>query len=286
MRLMATPQTMTAGSSPSAPSSSSRFSTMRSRAAAELDDQLVALAKTWGLEGERGVANQDGMAPGGAPTSLPPGSVPTPTAASALPKARNPALSNDDVAGTTTPTQDAGTWIPLFNGKDLAGWKKDNNRAADWSVKDGVLIGTLATRPWGGLVCATTTSKNFRSRMETMESEGNTWSESFIAPQGGQHFTVFVGGTAQTRGNKNTGEIQLNPGEDVAASPSTIKPGEWFIQEVTVKDGHVVVVINGRKVNEYTVPGAPPPGFQLSLKCNPDSQIHVRRVELQNLPDN
>jgi len=35
--------------------------------------------------------------------------------------------------------KEEGGWIPLFNGKDLTGWKAEGN--AEWKVEDGLLVG-------------------------------------------------------------------------------------------------------------------------------------------------
>src|SRR5207248_4923691 len=35
---------------------------------------------------------------------------------------------------------DAG-WVPLFNGRDLTGWKRLPGQPGDWGVEDGVLVG-------------------------------------------------------------------------------------------------------------------------------------------------
>ncbi len=50
-----------------------------------------------------------------------------------------PALAAAALAACLTAAEPAaGGWIPLFNGKDLTGWKGD---AALWTVEDGVLVG-------------------------------------------------------------------------------------------------------------------------------------------------
>jgi len=46
------------------------------------------------------------------------------------------------LVNTLLPAQDKGAgWVSLFNGKDLSGWRQLNGKA-DYTVKDGVLIGT------------------------------------------------------------------------------------------------------------------------------------------------
>ncbi len=41
---------------------------------------------------------------------------------------------------TSTPAEEQAEWIPLFNGKDLAGWRAVGN--AKWMVENGSLVGT------------------------------------------------------------------------------------------------------------------------------------------------
>jgi hypothetical protein len=42
-------------------------------------------------------------------------------------------------AEETKPPADASAWVPLFNGKDLDGWKADPG--AKWTVEDGCIVG-------------------------------------------------------------------------------------------------------------------------------------------------
>jgi len=58
-------------------------------------------------------------------------------------------------------------WIPLFNGKDLAGWKKHQPKRSpfwydgSWQVKDGILVGTA-----GNLFSTGGDYDNFHLRFE------------------------------------------------------------------------------------------------------------------------
>src|SRR5262245_42197717 len=49
-----------------------------------------------------------------------------------------------------------GSWSPLFNGRDLSGWRAEGNEK--WSVQDGAILGEAATDRYGYLV----TEKTYR----------------------------------------------------------------------------------------------------------------------------
>ena len=45
-------------------------------------------------------------------------------------------------APATRAQEPAQRWTPLFNGKDLAGWKTDPKQRGDWKVANGALVGS------------------------------------------------------------------------------------------------------------------------------------------------
>src|SRR5215510_13390602 len=55
-----------------------------------------------------------------------------------------------------TETPENRAWIPLFDGKDLAGWKV--NGAEKWAVEQGTIVGESTTNKYGYL----TTEKTYR----------------------------------------------------------------------------------------------------------------------------
>src|SRR5580693_7131219 len=50
----------------------------------------------------------------------------------------------------------AGSWVSLFDGKDLTGWQK--NGTENWTVQDGAILGESTTNKYGYL----TTVKTYR----------------------------------------------------------------------------------------------------------------------------
>jgi hypothetical protein len=69
--------------------------------------------------------------------SAAPAATATPTA-SATPTA-GAATPTDSAAAADAPKPDADGFIPLFNGKDLTGWKADAEMKKHWTVEQGVL---------------------------------------------------------------------------------------------------------------------------------------------------
>ncbi|MHC4442992.1 MAG: 3-keto-disaccharide hydrolase [Planctomycetota bacterium] len=55
--------------------------------------------------------------------------------------------------------EDPGQWIPLFNGKDLTGWKKIGT--ARWTVENGTIVGVQGKENTGGDLLTEATYKDF-----------------------------------------------------------------------------------------------------------------------------
>ena len=58
--------------------------------------------------------------------------------------ARVPAtgLASAEPKTSPVPTDRLDEWKPLFNGKDLSGWKIHPDQPGDWQVKNGLLVGS------------------------------------------------------------------------------------------------------------------------------------------------
>lgn len=56
--------------------------------------------------------------------------------------------------GTTVLAGEKDKWVPLFNGKDLSGWRQINGFAT-YEVKDGMIVGTTAKGSPNSFLCTT-----------------------------------------------------------------------------------------------------------------------------------
>lgn len=155
-------------------------------------------------------------------------------------------------------------WIPLFNGKDLSGWKANADPGA-FSVKDGVLT-AHATHP-----------KN-RGHLFTVDRSGELRRfanfELVVEARGEENSNsgIFFHTDMETRDGvlhlKNGYEIQLNSTKKekrktgslydvVDLSESPVDETEWFTVRIRVEGKRIQAWINDTKTVDYTEPENP-----------------------------
>jgi hypothetical protein len=144
-----------------------------------------------------------------------------------------------------------GKWVELFNGKDFDGWKLTTDSPSSFTVEDGVIkvAGPRAHAFYDGPV-ANHDFKNFHLKVEvkTMPKANSG---------------IFIHTKYQETGWPEIGyEIQVNQSHgDWRKTGSVysfqdvkdvyVKDGEWYTEEVIVKDGKITVKVNGKTINEY-----------------------------------
>jgi Domain of Unknown Function (DUF1080) len=192
---------------------------------------------------------------------------------------------------------DTGGFTPLFNGKNMEGFKfffdpkapKDSDPAKTWIVKDAAIICT------GKPQAFFYTEKSYKNYVITYEwryPEGSAeksnsgclvhiqeplkiWPKC-IEPQGRyyDHGKLFMMGLGKD-------EYKI-PKFDEATLKSVLKPmGQWSKTEITCSgDGKIVVKVNGKLISEgETVLTSGPIGFQ-----SEGSEIHFRNMHIKQLP--
>jgi Domain of Unknown Function (DUF1080) len=187
--------------------------------------------------------------------------------------------------------EDKDEWKPLFNGKDLTGWKTHPDNPGKWHVEDGILIGT---GPASHLFSERGDYENFRYRVEAAIGDKSN---------SGQYFrTKFERGFPKgyeaqinsTHGDRiKTGSLYpaFNPKlsrEDrakIIVTDILVKPDEWFTQEVIAKGNHIVIKVNGKTTvdfvdenNTYTK------GHFALQQHDPGSTVKFRKIEVIELP--
>lgn len=199
-----------------------------------------------------------------------------------------------------TPVQaaDDDGFRPIFNGKDLTGWKTYLKDGADpaktFSVKDGVLI---CTGKPNGYFYTDKSLKNYIVRFEWMypvpkdpktrlnsgllvhiqDKEPKTWPKC-VEVQGAEanHGNTFAIGNAKDDPNpaKFTGKY------DKGAKDKAVKPaGEWNTTEAVCDGGKITVKLNGVQVDggEGNLTEGPI-GFQ-----SEGSEIHFRNIKIKDI---
>jgi len=151
--------------------------------------------------------------------------------------------------------QTADTWRPLFNGRDLTGWKHVGH--GDMVVEDGLIHGK------GGMGLLYWTKEKFSNctfrvvwRMQKENSNSGIFIRIPIEPRE-EWMPVFYGYEVQIDNHPETS------GEDDYHYTGTLysltkplshpgKPGpEWNTTEITLDGPRTLVYVNGQKVTDY-----------------------------------
>lgn len=191
------------------------------------------------------------------------------------------------------PAQGEG-WISLFNGKDLTGWKVNENPDT-FKVQDGMIV---AAGP--------------RSHLFYVGPDGNARFTNFewkadVLTKPGANSGMYFHTTFQPEGWPEKGyEVQVNNTHkdwrktgglyaivDVREPPA--KDDQWFTQHVIVQGKRIIVKVDGQVTVDYTEPDnvERDKGFKGRLLSSgtvalqghdPDSVVYYKNIELKPLP--
>lgn len=143
---------------------------------------------------------------------------------------------------------------PLFNGKNLDGWKVTTENADTFKVKDGAIV---ANGPRAHLYYAGDVNKanfkNFEIRLQIKadaNSNGGLYFHTEYQPTGwpAKGFEVQVNNTHKDP-RKGAGLYAV---KDNMVAPA--KDGEWYEMAVIVKGDQVTTKVNGKTIIEWTQP--------------------------------
>lgn len=155
----------------------------------------------------------------------------------------------------------ADDWRPLFNGKDLTGWRA-NNDPDSFSVKDGVLR-VQASGPTSAHLFYVGDLKDGLEAFKDFELEATVRAE--LNSNGG----IFVHTDENIRdAQKHLAkgyEVQLNSSAkekrktgslyaivDLDSSP--VDETKWFTVRVVVRDKRITIAVDGKQTVDYTEP--------------------------------
>ena len=149
--------------------------------------------------------------------------------------------------------QDKWEWVSMFNGKDLSGWRVNENKDSVY-VKDGALV-THGPRAHAFFVGKDGKAdfKNFHLKAKVMtmpQANSGIYFHTKYQDSGwpNKGYEAQVNNTQ--RDPKKTGGL-YNVQDNFKAP---VKDNEWFDYEIIVKGKHIVVKINGKTISDYTEP--------------------------------
>ena len=155
----------------------------------------------------------------------------------------------------SAPKADAEGFFPLFNGKNLDGWKA-NEKPEGFKVQDGNLViqGDRGHLFYVGPV-NNGQFKDFHFKAQVMtfpNSNSGIYFHTKPQPEGwpSQGFEAQVNNTYKKDPKKTGGLYGIKDVMDTA----TVKDNEWFDYDIIVKGNHITIKINGETTAEWTQP--------------------------------
>jgi hypothetical protein len=153
-------------------------------------------------------------------------------------------------------TEAAGApWVPLFNGKDLTGWKPHG--AERWVVEQGEILGETLTKEYGYL----STEKTFRDFELKVKFKAEGAGNSGVFFHSSLTGTDIAGVQAEVdpRPNMHSGGLYEAAGRGWLIKPEeaaekAMRVGEWNDMRVLVRGPHVRTWVNGVPAVDYVDP--------------------------------
>lgn len=207
------------------------------------------------------------------------------------------AFAEESKKNGEAPKPDEDGWYSLFNGKDLTGWKKAEENQDTIQVKDGEIVikGERCHLFYDGPV-KDANFKNFRWKCELLtkpKANSGMYFHTEYQPTDWPKKGIEVQVNNTHPDPRKTGSLYR--AKDIMNN-APAKDDEWFTQEVIVRGKHVVVKVNGKKVNEYDEPEnvKREAGWEEAVISSgtfalqghdPGSEVHYRKVLVKPLPD-
>lgn len=145
-------------------------------------------------------------------------------------------------------------WVSLFNGKDMTGWKPNENPDT-WRVEDGAIVahGTRSHCFYVGDFHGHN-FRNFELMVDVKaahNSNGGIYILTQYQPEGwpSHGFEVQVNNTYNTDPRK-TGSLY----EVKDVHEQLVPDNQWFTEDITVKDNTITIKVDGKEVVDWTQP--------------------------------
>jgi uncharacterized protein (TIGR03067 family) len=185
------------------------------------------------------------------------------------------------------------SWVQLFNGKDLTGWKTHPDQPGDWRVEGGVLVGR------GGpshLFTQRGDYDDFHLRVEAQlnpQGDSGVWFRTgfdlpAVSLRTGLRYpagyeTQIIGHPAGDEDGRHTGSLIPR----VPARRALMTPGEWFTLEIIARGNRLTTKVNDKTAVEFEdEPGMHRAGH-IALQSGGSKRftnVQFRKIEIKELP--
>ncbi|MFN0077411.1 MAG: DUF1080 domain-containing protein [Prosthecobacter sp.] len=172
-------------------------------------------------------------------------------------------------------------WISMFNGKDLSGWKSNEETSGSFSVEEGVIkvsngrAHLFYTGPTGE---AKFQSFEFKAKVKHLEGSNSglyihtSYQEKGWPEKG---YECQVNSTAHKDPKKTGGLYAVKDVLDKAP----VGDGEWFDYHIKVEGKHITISINGQVTTDWTEPEGWDPAT--ALKNMPGRKLSEGTIAIQ-----
>jgi type 1 glutamine amidotransferase len=134
---------------------------------------------------------------------------------------------------------------PLFNGKDLQGWKlRNEDGRKSWSVQNGMLVNVVTDKEHGTDLVSEENFKDFTIKYEYMIPKGANSGFYLRGRYELQIFDDYLTDRAEKTGNGALYNFRA------PTTFATRAPGQWQVVEATIKGNRVTVTLNGIKIHD------------------------------------
>jgi hypothetical protein len=163
-------------------------------------------------------------------------------------------------AALSTAPRVGAQWKPLFNRKDLSGWRQV--LGGKWSVQNKEIVGETGDGRYGWLV-TNSEYRNFvlelKFKTEASGKSGVQFRSHLVMEGPGRDTPRMVGYQAEVspkRGDNTGGVWEEGSGRGWLAQPApeladTLKEGEWNTYRISAIENHITTELNGVKMVEF-----------------------------------
>jgi hypothetical protein len=176
-----------------------------------------------------------------------------------------------------------GKWVKMFNGKDLTGWKANENQDS-WTVekldKLKVLKGSQKVSHlfWMVEECG---NCEFKADVRIMDkANSGMYFRTAFGPGFPKGYEAQVNAT-HTDPIKTGSLYNFHKNLE---SPS--QPGEWFTQHIIVQGNHIIIKVNDKVITDYTdTKNTFTKGHLALQQHDPKSVVYYKNLMYRKLPD-
>ena len=158
-------------------------------------------------------------------------------------------------AADSPPTDEQG-FVPIFNGRDLAGWEGDTKL---WLVEDGMLVGRSPGINYNDFLATVKTYGDFilRFQIRLLDNRGNSgvqFRSQRVPPPShevsGYQADISAGWWGKLYDESRRNRVLAGPPQDVL--DKALKPADWNDYEIQAVGNKITLRLNGVTTVEYT----------------------------------